>query len=173
MYSIKSEISRQRPRRPELARSLRKALSELTTDNEILRVRTLVSAVVEDAVRAHASDVHLDPVNGSYEVRFRVDGSLIDTVSVEANDGRHVLRSFKSHADLDPAFELIPQDGRAEFATGGRTHAVRVATTPSVQGEKATLRFLPDDLENLTLDQLGLSDSDHEQVTRALAPIQA
>jgi type II secretory ATPase GspE/PulE/Tfp pilus assembly ATPase PilB-like protein len=89
-------------------------------------------------------------------------------VLLEAEQGRHVLRSFKSHADLEPAYALRPQDGRAEFQVGDRVVAVRVATAPSVLGEKLALRLLPTELARLGLDQLGLSAADYQQLTRAL-----
>jgi general secretion pathway protein E len=157
-----------RIRLPQLSRLLRKLLDEPAGDDATARNRALTSAMLEDALRENASDIHLDPIGGGYQLRFRIDGALVDTVLLETEQGRHVLRSFKSHADLEPAYALRPQDGRAEFQVGSRVVAVRVATTPSVLGEKLALRLLPTEFARLRLDQLGLSAADHQQLTRAL-----
>ena len=157
-----------RVRQPQLSRLLRKLLDEPAGDDITARNRALTSAMLEDALRENASDIHLDPISGGYQLRFRIDGALVDTVLLETEQGRHVLRSFKTHADLEPAYALRPQDGRAEFQVGDRVVAVRVATVPSVLGEKLSLRLLPTELARLRLDQLGLSDADHQQLIRAL-----
>jgi general secretion pathway protein E len=157
-----------RLRQPQLSRLLSKLLAEPPAGDEITRTRSLVGALLQDAVRENASDVHLDPVSGGYQLRFRIDGAMMDAVLLEAEQGRSVVRSFKSHADLDPAFALLPQDGRAEFQMGDQVYSVRVATAPSVLGEKLALRFLPNELARLSLDQLGLREADHAHVSRAL-----
>ena len=157
-----------RIRQPQLSRLLRKLLDEPAGDDITARNRALTSAMLEDALRENASDIHLDPISGGYQLRFRIDGALVDTVLLETEQGRHVLRSFKTHADLEPAYALRPQDGRAEFQVGDRVVAVRVATVPSVLGEKLSLRLLPTELARLRLDHLGLSDADHQQLIRAL-----
>jgi general secretion pathway protein E len=157
-----------RLRQPQISRLLSKLLAEPTAGDETMRTRSLVGALLEDAVRENASDVHLDPVIGGYQLRFRIDGALVDTVLLEVEQAGYVLRSFKSHAGLDPAFALLPQDGRAEFQVGDQVYSVRVATAPSVLGEKLALRFLPNELARLSLDQLGLREADYAQVSRAL-----
>jgi type II secretory ATPase GspE/PulE/Tfp pilus assembly ATPase PilB-like protein len=124
--------------------------------------------LLEDAVRENASDIHLDPVAEGYEVRFRIDGALVETVQLPQESGLHLLRSFKSHADFDPAFALRPQDGRAALPVAGNEVSVRVATGPGVRGEKLALRLLPQALTRPPLDQLGLSAPDYEALTRAV-----
>ena len=158
----------QRRRRPEFSRSLSKVLKEAEPEDDRMAAPTLTDALIEDAVRENASDVHLVPVNGTYQIRFRIDGSLVDTVSVGSEQGRILLRAIKSHAELDPMVNVTPQDARAEFDVEDRTYTVRVATVPGIAGESASLRFLPNQLSQFNLDELGLSRADHEQVTRAL-----
>ena len=76
------------------------------------------------------------------------------------DEGLHLLRSFKSHANLDPAFTLRPQDGRAALPVANGEISVRVATGPGVRGEKLALRLLPLALAGPPLDQLGLCAPD-------------
>lgn len=165
---MKAITSPQRLRQPHLARLFDKLNQEPPSGAQVTHTRSLIGALLQDAVREAASDVHLDPVSGGYLLRFRIDGALIDTILLERKDGLRLVHSFKSHAGLEPAYTRLPQDGRAEFQVGDQVYSVRVATAPSVLGEKLALRFLPNELARLNLKQLGLSDADYAQVTRAL-----
>jgi type II secretory ATPase GspE/PulE/Tfp pilus assembly ATPase PilB-like protein len=168
VHTTPLSVEMRRLRQPQLSRLLRKLLDESPTSGDTAHTRALVGALLEDAARENASDIHLDPAQGGYQLRLRIDGALVDTVLLEAEQGLHVIRTFKTHADLDAAYTMQPQDGRAEFQVGDRVVAVRVATTPTVLGEKLTLRLLPHELARLTLNELGLSAKDYELVCRAM-----
>ncbi len=161
------KLESQRLRQPQLSRLLKKLIEEPSGAGDT-RTTALVGAILDDAVRENASDIHLDPVEGGYLLRLRIDGALVDTVLLRLEPGQHVLRAFKTRAELDSAYALLPQDGRAEFQVGNRAVAVRVATAPTVLGEKLALRLLPTELARLQLDQLGLSSSDYETLHRAI-----
>ena len=159
------------PRRlpqPAWARRLGEVLAQASTGDTGGRTRALAAALLEDARRENASDIHLDPVAEGCEVRCRIDGALVDTLLLPPAPGLHLLRFFKTHADLDPAFALRPQDGRAALPVEGGEVSVRVATGPGVRGEKLALRLLPHALTRPPLDQLGLSAPDYETLTHAL-----
>ncbi len=157
-----------RLRQSALVRRLGDALAQPAADDLGERTGIFAEALMEDAVRENASDIHLDPVAGGYEVRLRIDGALVETLLLPPEPGLHLLRFFKAHADLDPVFALRPQDGRASLALAGGEVSVRVATGPGVRGEKLALRLLPHALTRPPLDQLGLSAVDYETLTRAL-----
>ena len=157
-----------RLRQPALVRRLGEALGQPPTGDVGERTGIFAEALMEDAVRENASDIHLDPVAEGYEVRLRIDGALVETLLLQPEPGLHLLRFFKAHADLDPAFALRPQDGRAALPLAGGEVSVRVATGPGVRGEKLALRLLPHALTRPPLDQLGLSAVDYEALTRAL-----
>ncbi len=157
-----------RLRQPACARLFSEALARPVADE---RTRALATALLEDALREKASDIHLDPGTEGYEVRFRIDGTLVDTLPLPTEPGLHLVRFFKTHADLDPAFALRPQDGRAALPIEGGEVSVRVATGPGVSGEKLALRLLPHALTRPPLDQLGLSTTDYEALTRALRDV--
>jgi general secretion pathway protein E len=160
-----------RVRQPTRARLLTEALAQANAADEPARTLAQATALLEDAVREQASDLHIDPVEDGYEVRFRIDGVLVDAVRLPRERGLHLLRAFKTHADLDPAFTLRPQDGRAALPVGGREVSVRVATGPGVRGEKLALRLLPHALTRPPLDQLGLSATDYDALTGALREV--
>jgi type II secretory ATPase GspE/PulE/Tfp pilus assembly ATPase PilB-like protein len=160
-----------RDRQATRARLLEAALAQPPAGDESAHTLALATALLEDAVREQASDIHLDPADDGYEVRFRIDGVLVDTLRLPRERGLHLLRAFKTHADLDPAFTLRPQDGRAALPVGGEEVSVRVATGPGVRGEKLALRLLPHALTRPPLDQLGLSTTDYAALTRALRDV--
>jgi general secretion pathway protein E len=147
------------------------ALARRREGDEPAHTLALATALLEDAARENASDIHLDPVAEGYEVRFRIDGALVDTLLLPREPGLHLVRAFKTHADLDPAFALRPQDGRAALPVADGEISVRVATGPGVSGEKLALRLLPHALTRPPLDQLGLSVVDYEALTRALRDV--
>lgn len=153
------------------ARLLEEMLARPSAGDDPARTLALATALLEDAVRERASDIHLDPVADGYAVRFRIDGVLVDTVRLSRDRGLHLVRAFKTHAALDPAFTLRPQDGRAALPVAGEEVSVRVATGPGVRGEKLALRLLPHALTRPPLDQLGLSAIDYDALTRALRDV--
>ena len=156
---------------PARAWRLGETLAQSPEDDAGERTRLLAAALLEDARRENTSDIHLDPRPEGYDVRFRIDGVLIDTLLLPPEPGLHLLRYFKTHADLDPAFALRPQDGRAALPVADGEVSVRVATGPGVRGEKLALRLLPHALTRPPLDQLGLSAPDYEALSGALRDV--
>lgn len=156
-----------RGEQPLLSRLLEKCLEEPGGTEESARTISLVQALLEDAARERASDIHLDPYRGGFQVRFRIDGVVIDTIALKEGDGRRIARACKSLAGLEPAVSRIPQDGRAEVKIGNRLLAVRVSAAPTVAGEKLTLRILETEWNWIRLDQLGLSQPDFDLVRQA------
>lgn len=163
-------IASRRLYQPQRARLLSEQLSRSGAD-EPAHTSSLATALLEDAVREKASDVHLDREEDGYAVRFRIDGVLVDSVRLPEAVGLRVLRAFKAHAELDPACALRPQDGRAALPIAGGQVSVRIATGPGVRGEKLALRLLPHKLTRPPLDQIGLSITDHEALQRALQDV--
>jgi type II secretory ATPase GspE/PulE/Tfp pilus assembly ATPase PilB-like protein len=157
-----------RVRQPSRARQLDEALSQAAEGDEGVRALALATALLTDAVRERASDIHLDPTEEGYDIRLRIDGALIDTIRLSKEHGLPLLRALKTNADLDPGFTLRPQDGRATLHVAGEDISVRVATGPGVRGEKLALRLLPHHFSRPLLDQIGLSTPDHAALIRAL-----
>jgi general secretion pathway protein E len=152
----------------EITKLLGKVLTDSRVAHNNVRIPQLISAMLEDAVRENASDIHLDPISTGYQLRFRIDGVLVDTAHLDLDQGLHLLRAIKTHADMDLASSRLPKAGRAEFPTGGGTMAVRVATMRTVTGEKLALRLLKPVLARIEIHDLGLSPSNFGVLSDAI-----
>ena len=128
-------------------------LLEAENDAPIIR---LINALLTQAVREDASDVHLEIFESRALVRFRVDGALRDVV--EPRRGLHpaMVSRIKVMASLDIAEKRLPQDGRIALRIAGRPIDVRVSTIPTANGERVVLRLLDKQAGRLTLDALGM-----------------
>ena len=118
----------------------------------------LVNGVLARAADEGASDVHFEPQAKDLMVRFRHDGVLHETMNIPRRLQPGVLSRLKIMADLDIAERRVPQDGRIGLVVGGRPIDMRVASLPTVYGEKIVIRLLDRGNVMLRLEQLGFSD---------------
>jgi general secretion pathway protein E len=130
---------------------------------------------VFDALRAGASDVHLETVANGLVIRYRIDGVLVQIASVSGTEvSDQVLSRIKVMSELDIAERRVPQDGRFKISVDNRPIDFRVSIMPSVFGEDAVLRVLDksavaDQLQSLHLDTLGFDDRTVLQLRRLSA----
>ncbi|MBX3635600.1 MAG: type II secretion system ATPase GspE [Rubrivivax sp.] len=129
-------------------------LLEAADDAPIIR---MLNALLTQAAKDGASDIHIEPYERSSAVRFRVDGTLREVV--QPNKALHaaLISRLKIMAELDIAEKRLPQDGRISLRIGGRAIDVRVSTLPSAHGERAVLRLLDKTESKFTLEGLGMS----------------
>jgi general secretion pathway protein E len=129
-------------------------LLEAANDAPIIR---MLNALLTQAAKDGASDIHIEPYERSSAVRFRVDGTLREVV--QPNKALHaaLISRLKIMAELDIAEKRLPQDGRISLRIGGRAIDVRVSTLPSAHGERAVLRLLDKGEARFTLESLGMS----------------
>ncbi|HNU11193.1 MAG TPA: ATPase, T2SS/T4P/T4SS family, partial [Rubrivivax sp.] len=115
------------------------------------------NALLTQAAKDGASDIHIEPYERASSVRFRVDGTLREVV--QPNKALHaaLISRLKIMAELDIAEKRLPQDGRIALRIGARAIDVRVSTLPSAHGERAVLRLLDKTESRLTLPALGMS----------------
>ena len=123
------------------------------TDTPLVQALNLI---IDEAVKARASDIHIEPEEDRVRIRYRIDGTLQDTMSLPANVHRALISRIKILAELNIADHFRPQDGQFTTESKGREIDVRVATAPTVSGETATLRLLDKSLATLGLPELGL-----------------
>jgi type IV pilus assembly protein PilB len=123
----------------------------------------LVSAILQQAVAEGASDIHIEPRVRALIVRFRVDGVLREVTSVPSKLQSGVVARLKVLANLDIAERRLPQDGRFSVGLGSRRVDLRVATLPTVFGEKVVLRLLDTASVQLDLTTLGFGRRDLER----------
>ena len=128
-------------------------------------IEQLIEAVILEAVRNDATDIHFEPFEAGLRLRIRVDGSLVAIPLPERalSYSKAVVSSIKVMAQLNVAEHRKPQDGRFQFDVSGRPFDIRVSILPSAWGETANLRLLNRASTFLSLDKLGLQE---EQVPR-------
>ncbi|WP_127794279.1 GspE/PulE family protein [Agromyces sp. LHK192] len=131
------------------------AVADVEDDAPVVR---LVNLLVSQAIADHASDIHIEPQESSLRVRYRIDGVLHEMQSAPKSIQNGVISRLKIMADIDIAERRRPQDGRMSASAGGRKIDVRVATLPTVWGEKVVMRILDNSQATLDLGELGLRD---------------
>jgi len=116
----------------------------------------LLNYVLYQAIRDKASDVHLEPFERDFKIRYRVDGSLFELEAPPPHLAEALIARIKVMSDLDIAETRLPQDGRIELTVGGRSVDLRVSTLPTMFGESTVMRILDRSVVSLNLDNLGL-----------------
>ncbi len=128
-------------------------LLESAGDAPIIR---MLNALLTQAARDGASDIHIEPYERHSSVRFRVDGSLREVVQPNRALHAALISRLKIMADLDISEKRLPQDGRISLRLGTRAIDVRVSTLPSAHGERAVLRLLDKSESRLSLEAVGM-----------------
>ena len=128
-------------------------LLESAGDAPIIR---MLNALLTQAVRDGASDIHIEPYERHSSVRFRVDGSLREVVQPNRALHAALISRLKIMADLDISEKRLPQDGRISLRLGTRAIDVRVSTLPNAHGERAVLRLLDKSESKLSLESVGM-----------------
>ena len=136
-------------------------LLESDDDAPIIR---LINALLAQAVRDNASDIHIEPYENRLIVRLRVDGVLREVLQTKRAVAAAVVSRIKVMAKLDIAEKRLPQDGRIGLRVAGRAVDVRVSTIPSGHGERVVLRLLDKQAGRLDLAELGLAPELQAQV---------
>ncbi|MEW6489450.1 MAG: ATPase, T2SS/T4P/T4SS family [Thermodesulfobacteriota bacterium] len=126
----------------------------------------IVNAILAEAVRLGASDVHIEPRTKHVAVRYRIDGLLTDKIQVPPSIHLSVVSRLKIMAELDIAERRRPQDGRITVKTARKIVDLRVSTLPTIQGEKVVLRILDRNAAVRRLSELGLGEGDAETLRR-------
>ncbi|XVJ58346.1 MAG: Flp pilus assembly complex ATPase component TadA [Tepidisphaera sp.] len=133
------------------------ALSKAAGDNEIVK---LVNLVLLQAIRDKASDIHFEPFENEFKMRYRIDGVLYEMVPPPKQLGPAITSRVKVMANLDIAERRLPQDGRIELTLAGRPVDLRIAVLPTMHGESVVMRILDRSNVELSLERLGLRPDD-------------
>jgi len=143
----------------EVAQQLPEPSDLLESDDEAPIIR-LINALLTEAVKKHASDIHIEPYENRLAIRFRIDGVLDEVLQSRRAVAPLVVSRIKVMAKLDIAEKRLPQDGRISLRIAGRAVDVRVSTIPSGHGERVVLRLLDKQAGRLDLVGLGMSERD-------------
>ena len=153
--------------------TVREALEEVNLDklaasSEEVPVIKLANLIIVQAIKDHASDVHLEPFEKSMRLRYRVDGALLDATPPPKQLQLALASRFKIMSSLDIAERRLPQDGRMRVRVSGKDYDLRVSVLPTVHGEKIVLRVLDKTSLSASVDKLGLDPDTFRQFKAAI-----
>src|SRR5208283_4140303 len=140
-------------------------LETLANETPIIR---FVNLVLFQAVQDRASDIHFEPFEDEFKIRYRVDGALYEMSPPPKHMALPVISRIKVMANLDISERRLPQDGRIAITINGRKIDLRVSTLPTQFGESVVLRVLDRSALNLDIRALGLPKNVHEYLSQAL-----
>lgn len=124
----------------------------------------LVNNVIGQAIERRASDIHIEPGEFSFQIRFRIDGVLQAQLTLPRERFAAVVSRIKLISAIDIAERRLPQDGRMSARVGGKEMDIRVSSLPGVYGESVVMRLLPKEREGLRLESLGMLPDHLEQM---------
>jgi type IV pilus assembly protein PilB len=141
------------------------AVLEAASDNQVIK---LLNLVLMQAIKDRASDIHFEPFENEFKMRYRIDGVLYEMVPPPKQLGPAITSRIKVMANLDIAERRLPQDGRIELQLGGNPIDLRIAVLPTIYGESCVMRVLDRSNVELSLDRIGLRPDDLATVDRLI-----
>ncbi len=138
-------------------------VKEITEDAPIVKY---VNVLISQAIQDRASDIHLEPTENHLRVRYRIDGVMHEVMRSPKAIQSGVISRLKIMADIDITERRVPQDGRLSVTVHGKKVDLRVATLPTVWGEKVVMRVLDNSTARLTLADLGFSQGNYDRFER-------
>ena len=151
----------------QVAQELQEPSDLLESDDDAPIIR-FINAVLTEAIKDNASDVHIEPYENRLGVRFRVDGVLREVLETRRQLAPLVVSRIKVMSKLDIAEKRLPQDGRISLRIAGRAVDVRVSTMPSGHGERVVLRLLDKQAGRLELSSLGMADPTQKTIDQLI-----
>ncbi|MHC4737721.1 MAG: type II secretion system ATPase GspE [Planctomycetota bacterium] len=148
------------------SQNLDQLIDEVASSNDLLDVVNrppvirLVNDILFRALQLRASDIHVHPYETKIQIRYRIDGILYDTLSLNRNVLPLIISRIKVMAGMDIAERRMPQDGRCTVRLGQREVDLRISTVPTSYGERSVMRVLDKSTALYGLDELGLGDED-------------
>jgi type IV pilus assembly protein PilB len=143
-------------------------LDELQQLSESNPVKKLLNLVLLQAIRDKASDIHFEPFENEYKMRYRIDGVLYEMIPPPKHIAAAISSRIKVMANLDIAERRLPQDGRISLTVQGNPIDLRVSVLPTIFGESVVLRVLDRTQLNLDLGKLGLRPDDSKLVQQLI-----
>ena len=144
------------------------ALEAAEDDDDDTPVIRLLSRLVERAYNTNASDIHIEPFENKTVVRMRIDGTIVEYVTLQKSLHASLIARIKILGDMDIAERRIPQDGHFKTRVGKEQLNIRVSVIPTVYGEKAVLRLLSNHSVIEESDTFGMQRADYEKVRQLL-----
>ncbi|NOZ24685.1 MAG: Flp pilus assembly complex ATPase component, partial [Nitrospirae bacterium] len=139
-------------------------VQELIGSSEVPPVIRIVNAIISEAIRYKASDIHVEPKTKYSVIRYRIDGMLHNKIKIPSDLHPATISRIKILAKMDIAERRKPQDGRITVKSGTRIVDIRVSTMPTINGEKVVMRILDKNAAIKRLNELGVSPADLEKL---------
>ena len=140
-------------------------LSKAADDNKVIR---LLNLVLLQAIKDKASDIHFEPFEEDFKMRYRIDGILYEMIPPPKHLALPIISRIKVMANLDIAERRLPQDGRIELQVNNNPIDLRVSILPTMFGESAVMRVLDRSNVSLSLDKVGLRDDERDDVNKLI-----
>jgi type IV pilus assembly protein PilB len=144
--------------------ALREKETEVEAEANATPIIRFVDLILFQAIQDRASDIHFEPFENEFKIRYRVDGALYEMAPPPRHLALPVISRMKVMANMNIAERRLPQDGRIQKTIAGRTVDLRVSTLPTQFGESVVLRVLDRSTVNLDLEALGLPDYIHDYI---------
>jgi type IV pilus assembly protein PilB len=129
----------------------------------------LANAVIQQAINDRASDIHVEPMERSVRIRYRIDGVLMEAMTVPKNLQAPLISRFKIMAEMNIAERRVPQDGRIEVRNAGQEYDMRVSTIPTPFGEKIVMRILDKGNAMVGLHKLGFTPENQARIEELIS----
>ncbi len=151
----------------DVARELSEPEDLLESDDDAPIIR-LINALITEAIKESASDIHVESFETRLSIRFRIDGVLRDMIEPPRQVAGLLVSRIKVMAKLDIAEKRLPQDGRISLRIAGRPVDIRVSTLPAGHGERVVMRLLDKQAGRLDLHHLGMSKNDEKRMRKII-----
>lgn len=159
VYGLQESVERVIQKGPQIVSKEELVRSDRSEDGPIIQ---MVNQMIGQAIQWNASDIHVDPSENHVRIRYRVDGVLRTEQTMPISMHSLIVSRLKIMAQLNIAERRLPQDGRLEIKQGMRKVDLRIATLPTVHGEKAVIRILDPDQSVNRMDKLGFTTSNEQ-----------
>ena len=127
-------------------------------------VESFVNEVILNAIKNNASDIHFEPREDNFYIRYRIDGELIDIYQINSLNAPIIISRIKIISKMDITIKRMPQDGRLDFDYNGNLVDIRVASVPVILGEKIVMRILNAGNFKIYIENLGLYDEERQLI---------
>ncbi|MCJ7771557.1 MAG: Flp pilus assembly complex ATPase component TadA, partial [Desulfobacterales bacterium] len=169
-YDLEKEFSSEPEAvdRVEIVKSLdkeEKDVAQLLKLTELPPVVRFTNAILADAIKLKASDLHIEPQKTAVLVRYRVDGIIREIMKTDKHVHASLVSRIKIISNMDIAIRRKPQDGKAQIRYNDKNYDLRVSTIPTSDGEKVTIRILDPDAARIRIEDLGFSDTSLKDFT--------
>jgi type IV pilus assembly protein PilB len=166
-YYPKQDLERDFDSEPDIDRGIEvippikkeeKDVEDLMTLTERPPVVRFTNALLADAIRLKASDIHIEPQNSAVIIRYRIDGIMREIMKTDKHIHASLISRIKVMSNMDISMRRKPQDGRSQVRFRDKSYDLRVSTIPTSYGEKVTIRILDQSRAGMRLEELGISD---------------